>query len=267
MSETGNQEQFSRLNQTRNKTIKTFKKSNTKVKIRAFKLIYAHKNFSSSSELKRFSCLNNLANPNHNSNKNSNNSNNLINNSLKNNSINNDNVNNNLIIPHPDKRSLFLRKLNLDDKKNLYFKEGVQKLFSDKNIFLENKYKGKPIAIGKSKHFNQFLRPPSFAFFSNTPSQKQVVSRQAKSRIKTRSVSYSRTNTINQNSSSNSFMNSRYYGKKNFGRHLNKNEKEENISDEKLKNIYQEFLNREINNKEKNKTIDIVELRSAIKKK
>ena len=256
MSENKNEKQFTHLNVTRNKKLK---KSNTKEKIRRIKFADFQKNFSSSS-LKRFSYLNNPNNINSNSNDSVNNSFNI---NSKRNSIN---TSNKIIIAHPDKHSLFLRKLDLDEKKNLYFKEGVDKLFNDKNIFLENKYKGKPIFIGKSRHFNKFLFPSSLSLFSKMPSsQKQATSRQTK--IKARSISISRTNTLNQNSSSKSLINSTFYGKKCFGWRLNKNDKEENITDEKLKNIYREFLNREANNKAMNKTIDIVELNSVNKKK
>ena len=252
MSDSNNKIHFIRLNQTRNKTLK---KSNTKEKI-STKSINLLKNFCSSRDIKRYSYFNNQNNLN-------NNSNNFLNNFPNSNKINNGIINNNQIILHPDKRSLFLRKINLNEKNNLYFKVGVEKIFNDKNLFLENKYKGKSIVIGKSK---QYVRPPSFAIFSNRPSSKIMgLSRQARSRNKTRSVS--RKNTLNPNNSSYSFINTHFYGKKYYARRLNKNDNEEIISDERLKNIYQEFLDREINNKAENKTINIIGLSSEKKKK
>ena len=50
-----------------------------------------------------------------------------------------------------EKHLLIAHKINIKDKKNNYFKEGINEIFNDKNIFLNDKYKNNKVIIGRNK--------------------------------------------------------------------------------------------------------------------
>jgi len=148
--------------------------------------------------------------------------------------INSERINNN------NKHSLFLKKINLKENKNKYYIEGVYKLFNDENVFLENLYKGKKIIIGKSRNKSSI---------SNNHNIRK------KTRRFTRKAPIRSLNSINNNRASfavnnnNTFVNESF-NQNNKGRKValvgKKNDKY--ITDDELKQIYQECIIRENEN-------------------
>ena len=135
-----------------------------------------------------------------------------------------------------NKRSLFLKKINIKDNKNKYYKEGVYKLFNDENVFLENLYKGKKIIIGKSRN-------------------KSSISNRHKIRIKTRHYTKkalikplnNSINTKNNFTHNSNILVNESINQNNKGRKVvlvgKKNDKF--ITDDELKQIYHECIIRE----------------------
>ena len=48
---------------------------------------------------------------------------------------------------------LIFRKINIKDKNNKFYKEGVNDIFNDENLFLNNIYKDKKVIIGRNKSY------------------------------------------------------------------------------------------------------------------
>ena len=46
---------------------------------------------------------------------------------------------------------LIIHKINIKDKKNTFYKQGVNDIFNDENIFLNNIYKNKRVIVGRNK--------------------------------------------------------------------------------------------------------------------
>ena len=141
------------------------------------------------------------------------------------------------------KHSLFLKKINLKENKNKYYIEGVYQLFNDENMFLDSIYKGKKIVIGKSRNKksiilnirnNQKINTKKLNYIK--PKNKNLSS----SNI-TNNKSY--TFQMNNNTANDSNMQSTKGGRKIIWAGAKKNDNY--ISDDELKNIYQDCINRE----------------------
>ena len=137
---------------------------------------------------------------------------------------------------HNIKHSLFLKKINLKENKNKYYVEGVYNLFNDENVFLDNIYKGRKIVIGKSRNkssINIYMRRNKKYTTKRTfikPKTKNVSSNNITNITK---INNTYTNeSLAQNIKGRKML---WIGKKN-GNY---------ITDEELKNIYQECINRE----------------------
>ena len=50
-----------------------------------------------------------------------------------------------------ENRLLFIQKININDEKNNYYKEGVDKIFNDENLFFSNLYRNKKVVVGRNK--------------------------------------------------------------------------------------------------------------------
>lgn len=79
---------------------------------------------------------------------NKNNSKDLINNNVN---ISNYYSSSNTFHNKSEKHLLIAHKINMKDKKNNYFKEGINEIFNDKDIFLNDKYKNNKVIIGRNK--------------------------------------------------------------------------------------------------------------------
>ena len=139
-----------------------------------------------------------------------------------------------------NKHSLFLKKINMKENKNKYYIEGVYKLFNDEKAFLENIYRGRRIVVGKSRNkntINTSIRN------HNKHTTKKI--KQLNKNVSSNNLTFNKSNTfqINNNTfaNDNSLMQSK--GRKMIWIGGKKNDNY--ISDEDLKNIYQECINRE----------------------
>lgn len=153
-------------------------------------------------------------------------------------SINENIQDSNKLILDANKHSLFLKKINMKEKKNKYYIEGVRSIFNNENLFLENIYKGRKIVVGKSKKKNNldiFIRI-----------NRRLNTKKYKTRINNLSsnnallINKSNNNQINNNTLINE-SSTNQKGRKILGGKRNENY----ISDEDLNNIYHECINRE----------------------
>ena len=135
------------------------------------------------------------------------------------------------------KHSLFLKKIDLKEKKNKYYIEGVYKLFNDENVFLENSYKGKKIIIGKSRNKSSVNMGLRNIHKRATKRTKTII----KSKLNNNSITL-KINS-NQNNNNNTLANDSIKGRKILSLISKKNDNY--ISDDELKNIYQECIYRE----------------------
>ena len=137
---------------------------------------------------------------------------------------------------HNIKHSLFLKKINLKENKNKYYVEGVYNLFNNENVFLNNIYKGRKIVIGKSRNKSSI----------NLYTRRNKKYTTKRTFIKPKTNNVSSNNITNITKINNTYTNESlaqnikgrkmlWIGKKN-GNY---------ITDEELKNIYQECINRE----------------------
>lgn len=143
-----------------------------------------------------------------------------------------------------NKHSLFLKKINLKENKNKYYFEGVNHIFNDEKIFLDNNYKGKKIVVGKSKNNNR---------------RDIIVRKTHKNYTKKMNFIKGKSKNINSISSTNNTNNKNYAFQLNNNTNNDSNllsakgrkviwagKKNDNyISDDELKSIYQECINRE----------------------
>ena len=154
-------------------------------------------------------------------------------------SINENIQDSNKLILDANKHSLFLKKINMKEKKNKYYIEGVRSIFNNENLFLENIYKGRKIVVGKSKKKNNldiFIRI-----------NRRLNTKKYKTRINNLSsnnallINKSNNNQINNNTLINE-SSTNQKGRKILGGKRNENY----ISDEDLNNIYHECINKKI---------------------
>lgn len=135
-----------------------------------------------------------------------------------------------------NKRSLFLKKINIKDNKNKYYKEGVYKLFNDENVFLENLYKGKKIIIGKSSRNKSSI--------SNHHNIRKKTKRFTKKAL-IKSLNSINNTKINFAHNNNTFVNDSV-NQNNKGRKIILGKKNDKfVTDDELKQIYQECIIRE----------------------
>lgn len=139
-----------------------------------------------------------------------------------------------------NKHSLFLKKINMKENKNKYYIEGVYKLFNDETAFLENVYKGRRIVVGKSRNKSSTNSNARNHIKNNTKKVKQLTKN-----VSSNNLTFNKSNTFQFNNNTftndNSLMQSK--GRKMIWISGKKNDNY--ISDEELKNIYQECINRE----------------------
>ena len=129
----------------------------------------------------------------------------------------------------------------MKENKNKYYIEGVYKLFNDETAFLENVYKGRKIVVGKSRNKSTIS---ANARNRNKHTTKKV--KPLNKNISSNNLTFNKSSTfqINNNTfaNDNSLMNS---GKGRKMIWISGKKNDNYISDEELKNIYQECINRE----------------------
>ena len=169
---------------------------------------------------------------------------------------------------------LIVHKINIKDKKNTFYKEGVNDIFNDENLFLNDIYKNKRVIVGRNKP-NKFKAN----YLSNSLSKKNLGNFNKyrfykSSTIKNYSLlkkrndirnSFRKNNIVDKN-----FLNayelkennqnysicsesSRYEFRKSFNLYGKRSNifvpGQDGISDNELKILYQRFLDREKENK------------------
>ena len=140
-----------------------------------------------------------------------------------------------------NKHSLFLKRVNMKENKNRYYIEGVYKLFNDESAFLENVYKGRRIVVGKSRSESSINVNARNYNKNNTKKVKPL-----NKNVSSNNITFNKSN--NFPISNNTFTNDISLMQSQKGRKMIwiSGKKNDNyISDEELKNIYQECINRE----------------------
>ena len=140
-----------------------------------------------------------------------------------------------------NKHSLFLKKINLKEKKNKYYMEGIQKLFNDESIFLDNNYKGKKIVVGKSRNKSNI----NISIRNNNKNSSKKIKPKSKNVSLNNATLFNKSNNYQINN--NTFVNDSFMqntkGRKIIWSGGKRNDNY--ISDDELKSFYQECMNRE----------------------
>ena len=135
------------------------------------------------------------------------------------------------------KRQLFLKKIDLKDLSNKYYLEGIHKIFNEEKLFFKEYYKDNKVVVGKShnKSETNLLQKSDFKKFCF---KRQVTLNKPKDRTLSSATNITyRTDSLKPSSKSRKYNN--YKKKENY------------ITDEDLKNIYQKWIEREKDNKNK----------------
>lgn len=132
------------------------------------------------------------------------------------------------------KKYLFLKRIDLKDFSNKFYLEGIKKIFNDDNIFFSKYYKDNKVIVGKSHNKSDVNLSQKKDF-----NKKHIFKKQA-ANSKDRTIS-SATNITNKTESLKLNQKSRKYNKK----------KDNIVTDDDLKNIYQKWIEREKNNEKK----------------
>ena len=141
------------------------------------------------------------------------------------------------------KHSLFLKKINLKERKNKYYIEGVYKLFNDENVFLENIYKGRKIVIGKSRNKSSINSHLNYRKHNKTNTKKGNLVN-PKSKMSSSNI-LNNTRSFNQYNNNTFISDSAMQGSKGRKMAMFVKKNDNYITDDELKNIYQECNNRE----------------------
>ena len=190
------------------------------------------------------------------------------------------------------KHLLIIQKINIKDKKNNFYKEGINNIFNDENLFFSDKYKNNKVVVGKNstnKSSNEKLFPNVFKkktlsnfnkkrFYKASTIKNFTFGKFRKDEL---SNSLRKRNGIeknnfndypeNINNYSISSLNSRFdhrkslnlYGKRGNIFISNQN----NISDNELNLIYKKFLDKEKENKQKEIKLLKLNIKNSINKK
>ena len=59
---------------------------------------------------------------------------------------------------HKNKSCLFLKKINIKENRNIYYNKALETLFYNKNNYLNNKYEGKKVIIGRKNRKNKPIK-------------------------------------------------------------------------------------------------------------
>ena len=178
------------------------------------------------------------------------------------------------------KHLLILQKINIKDKKNNFYKEGVKDIFNDENLFFSDKYKDKKVIVGrnqstikdKSKYEINFVLKKNLGNFNKkrlfksttiknhlfSKFRKDELGNSLRKKIKSEIIDKNIINAEYENNSNYSVcsINSKYenmrksyniYGKRASFFFTGNNY----ISDGELKIIYKNFLEKEKENKQK----------------
>ena len=150
------------------------------------------------------------------------------------------------------KSCLFLKKINLKERKNNYYTKALEKLFYNPKNYLNNKYEEKEVIIGKKKEKNIGIKElyESFNIQNKKKSNNTNKSDLKSSSIFQKSLTKSRsTNLFNKQQQS--FLDET--SNKTFIPSNLRETKKYPLSDNELKLIYKELIEREEKNKNKNK--------------
>ena len=184
---------------------------------------------------------------------------NQLNNSLI--QINKDNNDNNKTIPEKErlnlnisinknKSCLFLKKLYIGENKNIYYNKALENLFYNKNNFLNDKYEGKKVIIGKKNRKNEIIKE----IHENIQFHKRRKSTSAKTDIKSLTVFQKALNKPKDNDILNkrkqkSYLDNNISNKTYMPVSSKKEIKNYPVSDDELKLIYKDFSKLEEKNK------------------
>ena len=132
-------------------------------------------------------------------------------------------------------KQLFLKKIDLRDLSNKYYLEGIHKIFNEEKLFFKEYYKDNKVVVGKSHNKSETN------LLQKSDIKKFLFKKQATmNKPKDRTLSSATNVTYRTDSLKPSSKSRKYYNYK---------KKEDYITDEDLKNIYQKWIEREKENK------------------
>ena len=132
-------------------------------------------------------------------------------------------------------KQLFLKKIDLRDLSNKYYLEGIHKIFNEEKLFFKEYYKDNKVVVGKSHNKSETN------LLQKSDIKKFLFKKQATiNKPKDRTLSSATNITYRTDSLKPSSKSRKYYNYK---------KKEDYITDEDLKNIYQKWIEREKENK------------------
>ena len=155
------------------------------------------------------------------------------------------------------KKFFFLKKINLKNKYNSYYSKAVNNIFSDVNRFLEHKYEGKKVIIGKGCT-EKGLKELSDIFHQKYKRKRTLRKNEGKSFIS------HNNKTLRNKTSNNNLFDISVISTDTVKQNLKRKEfiKEYPISDYELKKIYQEVKEREKSNRSKKKEFSFYSIES-----
>ena len=155
-----------------------------------------------------------------------------------------------------NKSCLFLKKINLKEKKNNYYIKALENLFYNPINYLNNKYEEKEVIIGKKNKKNIGIKE-IYEYYNNIQNKRRK-SYSNKSDLKSSSVfqkSLSKSRSTNLLNKQQSFLDETTINKTFIPSNIRET-KNYPLSDNDLKLIYKELLEREKKNKNKIKKIN-----------
>lgn len=162
-----------------------------------------------------------------------------------------DRTNINLNIPmikNNNKSLLFLKKLNIKDNKNKYYIKALNNLFYNPKHFLNDKYEGKDVIIGKKNSKNKGIKELYEYYFLQNKIKKSASN---KNELKSLNI-FQKTLIKTKNKQQQSFLDETITNKTFLPMNVSKDAKNYPVSDNELKLIYKEMTEREKKNRIKN---------------
>ena len=154
---------------------------------------------------------------------------------------------------HKNKSCLFLKKINIKENKNIYYNKALETLFYNKNNYLNNKYEGKKVIIGRKNRKNKPIKEINEYSQNKNRRKSASISSGLKSltvfqKILDKQKPKNILNKRKQKNFLNNNINNTTYMPVSSKREI----KNYTVSDDELKLIYQNFLKLEEKNKNTN---------------
>lgn len=152
------------------------------------------------------------------------------------------------MIKTKNKSLLLLKKLNIKDNKNKYYIKAMNNLFYNPKNFLNNKYEGKEVIIGKKNPKNKGIKELYEYYYRQNKRRKSASN---KNELKSLNI-FQKALTKSKNKQQQSLLEDTTTNKTFMKINIAKETKNYSVSDNELKLIYKEMTEREEKNRIKN---------------